>query len=142
MASPSKHDETAARTAWLPLRTPSEWTRAACLPRAAAGVLTAAIVAQAAHTSWNLWALARMPAVPRSAAVRPLAAHRLPDARQLVAAHLFGRIPEAAAPEGPAAIAAQWVLTGTLQGSSPAAGAAILGRTVGTTRFFATGQEV
>jgi len=104
-------------------------------------VLAVTIAVLLAHTSWSLWTLARMPAIPGGAARPATAAHRPPEAGELIAAHLFGKAPEAAA-EAPSASLAQWVLTGTLAGGSPNAGAAILGRTVGTTRLFAAGQQV
>jgi type II secretory pathway component PulC len=143
MASPNKPDQMSTRPAWwLRPRTGSEWLPADWLPRTAVAALSLLIVAEAAHISWSLWTLGRTPAAPRTAAPRTVAALPQPAIAELVAAHLFGKAPDAPAPDAPAATAAQWVLTGTLQGSSPATGAAILGRTVSATRFHTAGEEL
>jgi general secretion pathway protein C len=118
-------------------RTRSEWLRLGVV-----AALSLALVAQAAQTAVELWKLTRMPAAARIRAARvPEPAQARPALSTLLNAHLFGKAPDAPA-EAPREAAAQWVLTGTLQGNTPDSGAAILGSSTATTRFCAAGQEV
>jgi|HubBroStandDraft_1064217.scaffolds.fasta_scaffold02023_4 general secretion pathway protein C len=118
-------------------RTGVEW-----LQLAITAGLSLAIVAQAAMVSERLWMLARTPDLQRPAVMTLASMRRAgPQVQDLVAAHLFGKIPDAPQ-EATAAHSESWVLSGTLQGATPASGAAILGPTATSTRYCAVGQEV
>jgi type II secretory pathway component PulC len=102
--------------------------------------LSVALAAEAARTSIRLWTVTR----PEPELTRSLRAAATPSeqlsVQALVAAHLFGQANRQ--DELPASAAAPWMLSGTLQGSIPGSGAAILGHTATTTRFCKVGQEV
>jgi len=130
---------TRADARWFALRVRSgaEWLRLGIT----AG-LSLAIVVQAALASYRLWTLARPSSPHRPVKVTPPFTPRPQLALQdLVAAHLFGKVPDAPQ-EAPAATSEHWVLSGTLHGATPASGAAILGPTAATTRYYAVGEEV
>ncbi len=133
-----KPDATAVRGRFaLGERTRAEWLRLGVV-----AALSFALVVQAAQTGVALWKLGRMPAAARIPATRqPDPAHARPALATLLNAHLFGKAADAPA-EAPREAAAQWVLTGPLQGNTPDSGAAILGSSTTTTRFCAAGQEV
>jgi len=115
----------------------SEWLRLGVI-----AALALAVVAEAAETTVELWRLVRRPPLAHLPSMRPnRAADAGPALQALVDAHLFGKAPDAPA-EAPKEAAAQWVLTGTLQGDTPDSGAAILGSSASSTRFCAAGQEV
>jgi type II secretory pathway component PulC len=105
------------------------------------GVLSLALAAEAARTFVHLWTLAGT----KSELTRPRAGAAPPEqlkVRDLMAAHLFGQAPAEKPAELPARAAARWVLSGTMRGSTPASGAAILGHRGTTTRFRTVGEEV
>jgi general secretion pathway protein C len=118
-------------------RTGAEWLRLGVTTG-----LSLAIVVQAATVSERLWVLIREPSPQRAAEMAPAPMRRTRlSVQDVVAAHLFGKIPDAPR-EAAAAASEHWVLTGTLQGTTPASGSAILGPTATTTRYCAVGQEV
>jgi general secretion pathway protein C len=132
-----KPDEAADRS----MRALRERVGAARLRVAVVAVLTLAIVVQATQISIDISKLARTPRDPRSPATVPVTGSPRLTTGDIVAAHLFGKPPEAPA-DLPASSAEHWVLSGTVEGETPTLGSAILGPTTATTRFRVVGEEV
>jgi general secretion pathway protein C len=106
-------------------------------PRIATWVLAVAVAAQAALIVTDLAGAGRQRPVPASHA--PVQSHTL-DVAAITNAHFFGVATEPSGP--PKQTDIPLVLTGTIAGSDPQNGLAILGQTAQTARVYAVGDNI